>query len=133
MLQAMNTGHEGSLTTIHANSPHDAFSRLETMVMWAEVELPSTVIREQMTGALHIVVQQARLVDGSRRIIAISEIQGVEDGHIKLKDIFEFDQEGIGKDGKVMGKFKATGVSPRCLAQLKNFGVSLPEKMFARK
>ena len=133
MLQAMNTGHEGSLTTIHANSPADAFSRLETMVMWAGVELPSAAVREQMVGALDIVIQQARLVDGSRRILTVSEIQGLKDGHIALKDIFVFDQGGIGADGKVLGKFKSTGFTPRCLSQLKNFGVKLSAKMFAGK
>jgi pilus assembly protein CpaF len=133
MLQAMNTGHEGSLTTIHANSPADAFSRLETMVMWAGVELPSEAIREQMASALHIVIQQSRLVDGSRRILTISEIQGFTDGHIALEDIFVFDQRGIGADGKVLGEFKPTGFTPRCLSQLKNFGVKLPAKMFAGK
>jgi len=133
MLQAMNTGHEGSLTTIHANSPPDAFSRLETMVMWAGVELPSEAIREQMASALHIVVQQSRLVDGSRRILTISEIQGFKDGHIALEDVFVFDQKGIGKDGKVIGKFKSTGFTPRCLSQLQNFGVKLPAKMFSGK
>jgi len=133
MLQAMNTGHEGSLTTIHANSPADAFSRLETMVMWAGVELPSEAIREQMASALHIVVQQSRLVDGSRRILTVSEIQGLKNGHIALEDIFVFDQRGIGADGKVLGEFKPTGFTPRCLSQLKNFGVELPAKMFAGK
>ncbi len=130
MLQAMNTGHEGSLTTVHANSAYDAFSRLETMVMWAGVELPSEVIRDQMVGALDIVIQQSRLVDGSRKILAISEIQGIENGHIHLEDIFVFDQEGIDQDGKVIGQFKATGRVPKCLEQLKNFGVILPLTMF---
>ncbi len=131
MLQAMNTGHEGSLTTIHANSPYDAFSRLETMVAWAGVDLPSTAVREQLVGALDIVIQQSRYPDGSRRLAAISEIQGVEDGHIDLKDIFIFKQTSLDKDGQVLGEFQATGVVPLCLERLRNYGVDLSDKTFA--
>jgi pilus assembly protein CpaF len=130
MLQAMNTGHEGSMTTIHANSPEDAFSRLETMVMWAGVQLPSHVIREQLVAALDIVIQQNRLIDGSRKIVAISEIQGVEDGHITLEDIFVFEQEGVTPEGKVVGHFKATGLVPKCLKRLKAYGVMISPDIF---
>ncbi len=131
MLQAMNTGHEGSLTTIHANSPHDAFSRLETMVMWAGTELPSSAIREQLVGALDIVIQQERLADGSRKIMRISEIQGVKKGHIVLKDIFLFEQVGIDEEsGKVRGEFTPTGVEPTSMARLRAYEVGVPAEMF---
>ena len=131
MLQAMNTGHEGSLTTVHANSPYDAFARLETMVAWAGVDLPATAVREQLVGALDIVVQQNRYPDGSRRLGVISEIQGVDDGHINLKDIFVFKQTGLDKEGHLLGEFQATGAVPHCLERLRNYGVDLPEKVFA--
>ena len=130
MLQAMNTGHEGSLTTIHANSPADAFSRLETMVMWAGVQLPSRAIREQLVGALNIVVQQSRLTDGSRRVVAISEIQSVHDGEIDLKDIFVFKQTGVTPERQVIGYHSATGVTPLCLERLREHGEALEASLF---
>jgi len=133
MLQAMNTGHEGSMTTIHANSPHDAFSRLETMVMWAGVELPLFAIREQIVGALNVVVQQNRLIDGSRRLVTVSELTGLEDGKYQLQDIFVFKQEGLTSEGKVRGHFEATGRKPQCLERLKAFGVTLPANLFAAR
>ncbi|MBI4758732.1 MAG: CpaF family protein [Chloroflexi bacterium] len=130
MLQAMNTGHEGSLSTIHANSPEDAFSRLETMVMWAGVQLPSSAIREQLVGALNIVLQQSRLIDGSRRVTNISEIQGVFDGHIAVEDIFIYRQEGVSPEGRVIGHFEYTGYEPKCLERFKSYGVTLPPETF---
>jgi len=130
MLQAMNTGHEGSLTTIHANSPDDAFNRLETMVMFAGTELPSRSIRNQMVSALDIIVQQARLIDGSRKIISIAEVQGEEDGRIKTEDVFVFKQVGISEEGKVLGYHTAMGYIPRSLQRLKSYGVMLPEDIF---
>ena len=133
MLQAMNTGHEGSLTTIHANSTRDAFSRLETMVMWAEgaKELPLNAIREHLVGAINIVVQQERLSDGSRRIVAISEVQGMKKGQVVLKDIFIFERMGIDEhNGKIKGNFIPTGIRPKCLARFKPTGVSIQEGIF---
>jgi len=133
MLQAMNTGHEGSLTTIHANSPQDVFSRLETMVMWARTELPSHVIREQLAGVIHIVIQENQLIDGSRKIVAISEVQGIKDGHIDLKDVFVFKQRGLDPEGKVIGAFEATGFVPKNLERLKIYGVDISKDLFMRK
>jgi pilus assembly protein CpaF len=133
MLQAMNTGHEGSLTTIHANSPIDAFARLETMVMWAGTQLPSHAIREQLVGAINIVIQQDRLSDGSRKITAISEIQSAQRGKIDLKDIFVFEQESISEQGQVKGDFKATGLIPKSLPKIRAAGIDLSESFFAKR
>jgi len=112
MLQAMNTGHDGSLTTAHANNPRDVLSRLENMVMMAGFDLPSSAIREQIASAIDIVVQQTRLGDGTRKIVKIVEITGRENDVIQMQDIFEFRQTGIGPDGKVEGLFSATGNIP---------------------
>jgi pilus assembly protein CpaF len=133
VLQAMNTGHEGSLTTIHANSPIDAFARLETMVMWAGTQLPSHAIREQLVGAINIVIQQDRLSDGSRKITAISEIQSAQRGKIDLKDIFVFEQESISEQGQVKGDFKATGLIPKSLPKIRAAGIDLSESFFAKR
>jgi pilus assembly protein CpaF len=132
MLQAMNTGHEGSLTTVHANTPHDAFNRLETMVMYGGVQLPSAAIRDQMASAIHVVLQQNRLVDGSRKVVSIAEVRGQADGKILLEDIFIYQQTGLTADGKVVGYHTPTGVEPQCLPRLRSFGVQLPANTFAR-
>ncbi|EQD28963.1 type II secretion system protein E, partial [mine drainage metagenome] len=121
MLQAMNTGHDGSLTTVHANSPADALSRLETMVLMAGTDLPSRAIREQIAAAVDIIVQQARLRDGTRRVIAISEVIGFDGDKVALKDIFLYHQEGLDDDGKVIGHFAAVNV-PECMDTLKSIG-----------
>ena len=117
MLQAMNTGHDGSLTTTHANSPHEAINRLETLVLMAGVDLPVRAIREQISGSVHLIVQQSRLSDGSRKITAISEVAGIdgETGEIELRDIFKFVRTGTGDQGKVIGEFRATGFLPSYL------------------
>ena len=133
MLQAMNTGHDGSLTTIHSNSPRDCLARLETLVMFAGLELPSRAIREQIGSAIQIIVQLSRLSDGSRRITQISEITGMEGQVITLQDIFIFKQEGVGKDGKVIGRFLATGFVPRFVKDLEAMGIALPQGIFAAK
>ena len=112
MLQAMNTGHDGSLTTAHANNPRDVLSRLENMVMMAGYDLPSSAIREQISSAVDLVVQQTRLGDGSRKVVKIVEITGREGDVIQMQDIFEFKQTGIGDDGKILGEFQATGNIP---------------------
>jgi pilus assembly protein CpaF len=119
MLQAMNTGHDGSLTTVHANNPRDSLSRLENMVMMAGFELPSSAIREQIASAVNLIVQQNRLVDGSRKVVAISEVTGREGATILLQDIFVFEQKGFSPEGKVLGHMVATGNIPRFIEELK--------------
>jgi len=130
MLQAMNTGHDGSLTTIHANNPRDAIARLETMCLMADVNLPDKAIRHQIAAAVHIVVQVARLSDGTRRVTHISEVTGVADGMVTLQDIFVLDRLGIGQHGRVLGRFRATGVQPMFSEQLRASGIELPESIF---
>ena len=118
MLQAMNTGHDGSLTTVHANNPRDSLARLETMVMMAGYDLPSRAIRDQIASAINLVVQQTRLVDGSRKVVMISEITGREGDVVLMQDIFAFHQTGFSKAGKVEGHFRATGNKPRFVDEL---------------
>ena len=130
MLQAMNTGHDGSLTTIHANNPRDAIARLETMCLMGDVNLPDKAIRHQIAAAVHIVVQVARLSDGTRRVTHISEVTGVADGMVTLQDIFVLDRLGIGQHGRVLGRFRATGVRPMFSEQLMASGIELPETIF---
>ena len=123
MLQAMNTGHDGSLTTAHANNPRDALSRLENMVMMAGYELPSSAIREQMASAIDLIVQQTRMGDGSRKIVKIVEVTGREGDVIQMQDIFEFTQTGIGKDGRIVGAYQATGNIPYFIEERRRRGV----------
>ena len=130
MLQAMNTGHDGSLTTVHANSPRDATARLETMSLMADVSLPEKAIRQQIASAVSIVVQVARLSDGSRRVTHISEMTGVADEMVSLQDIFIFERLGIGPNNRVLGRFRATGVRPIFAERLKVSGIQLPATMF---
>ena len=122
MLQAMNTGHDGSMTTCHANTPRDALSRLENMVMMAGFELPSAAIREQIASAIHLIVQQTRLPDGSRKIVKISEVTGRENGIILMQDIFNFEQEGFDEKFHVIGHHTATGNIPRFIDELRQSG-----------
>ncbi|HZJ77284.1 MAG TPA: CpaF family protein [Clostridia bacterium] len=131
MLQAMNTGHDGSLTTTHANSPRDTISRFETMVMMSGMELPSKAIREQVASAIDLIVQQSRLRDGSRKITSISEIVGMEGDVISMQDIFVYETEGkLDSTGKFKGKFRATGVRPNCLEKIRGNGVSVSNDWF---
>jgi pilus assembly protein CpaF len=130
MLQAMNTGHDGSLTTIHANNPRDAIARLETMSLMADVNLPDRALRLQIASAVSIIVQVARLSDGSRRVTHISEVTGVADDMVTLQDIFVFDRLGIGSNGRVMGRFRATGVQPKFTERLVASGTQLPPTIF---
>ncbi|MBI1788890.1 MAG: CpaF family protein [Acidobacteria bacterium] len=130
MLQAMNTGHDGSMTTVHANAPRDAFSRLETMVMMASQHVPDKVIRQQLASAINIVAHTARLSDGSRRVTGIAEVVGVDHDLVEMQDIFEFDRTGISARGKVLGKFRATGNKPLCLDRLKGYGIHLSPSIF---
>ncbi|MGH7572522.1 MAG: CpaF family protein [Gemmatimonadota bacterium] len=131
MMQAMNTGHDGSLTTLHANSPRDAMSRLETQISMANLNLPEKAMRQQIASALQVVIQVSRLSDGTRRLSSISEIVGMEGDVITMQEIFMFERQGIGEDGKVMGRFKATGIRPRFAERLKTAGIDLPTAMFS--
>jgi pilus assembly protein CpaF len=130
MLQAMNTGHDGSLTTIHANTPRDALSRIETMIAMGATNLPERAMRHQIQSAIQVIVQQTRLSDGTRKITAISEITGMEGDVITMQDVFMFEKAGLGPDGKVIGRFRATGVRPKCCERLKASGIHLPPDMF---
>jgi pilus assembly protein CpaF len=130
MLQAMNTGVEGSMTTVHANTPRDAFSRLEAMILMADLEIPTRVISQQLANAIRLVVQVARLQDGSRKIVNISEVAGVVDGRIEVDDIFVFERIGVTDAGKVQGRFRATGLRPRILERLRISGVPLDSAVF---
>jgi pilus assembly protein CpaF len=130
MLQAMNTGHEGSLTTVHANTPRDALSRIEQMVLMAGFDLPVAAIREQIASALHVIVQLARLSDGTRRVTNVTEVAGMEGHLVTLQDIFVFRQTGIDANGKVLGELKATGIRPQFADRLHSFGIDLSEDTF---
>jgi pilus assembly protein CpaF len=130
MLQAMNTGHEGSISTVHANAPRDALARLETMVMMAGMELPSRAIREQIAAAIHLIVQVARLVDGGRKVVGVSEVQGLEGQVIVLQDLFTFQQKGIGENGKVIGTIQATGMVPKFTDRFKAAGLKMSPEIF---
>jgi pilus assembly protein CpaF len=130
MLQAMNTGHDGSLTTIHANNPRDAIARLQTMSLMAEINLPDKAIRQQIAAAVSVIVQVARLSDGSRRITQISEVIGVADDMVTLQDIFVFDRLGIGPNNRVLGRFRATGQRPLFTERLKASGIQLSPDLF---
>jgi len=130
MLQAMNTGHDGSMTTVHANAPRDAFSRLETMVMMASQHVPDRVIRQQLASAINLVLHTSRLSDGARRVTSISEVVGVENDRVEMQDIFEFERCGISPRGKVLGRFYATGARPICLDRLKAYGIHLSGSIF---
>jgi pilus assembly protein CpaF len=130
MLQAMNTGHDGSLTTIHANSPRDALYRLDTMVAMANLNIPDRAIRQQVASAIELVVQIARLSDGTRKVTAISEITGMEREVITMQDIFLFEKLGVDEDGRVRGRFRATGIRPKCTERFATSGIQLSAQMF---
>ncbi len=130
MLQAMNTGVEGSMSTVHANTPRDAFSRLETMVMMADLEIPTRVILQQLASAIKLVVQVSRLQDGTRKILSISEVLGVRDDKVHLQEIFAFERTAVTDAGKVQGRFRATGATPKLLDRLRVSGIQLPPHIF---
>jgi pilus assembly protein CpaF len=130
MLQAMNTGVEGSMSTVHANTPRDAFSRLETMVMMADLEIPTRVILQQLASAIKLVVQLSRLQDGTRKVLSVSEVLGVRDEKVDLQEIFTFERIGVTDAGKVQGSFRATGVMPKLLERLRISGVTVPPAIF---
>ncbi len=129
MLQAMNTGHDGSLTTIHANNPREAISRIETMAMMGNVALPEKAIRQQIAAAVHLIVQISRMSDGTRRVTHVSEITGTSGDVISMQDIFLFEKQGITSQGKVKGRFYGTGIIPKFAEKLKASGIALPLNM----
>ena len=130
MLQAMNTGHDGSLTTGHANSPRDMLARVETMVLMAGMDLPIRAIRQQITSAVDLVIQQTRLRNGRRVITHITEILGMEGDTIQLQDIFLFEQRGVNADGELLGHHYATGITPKLLTKLEAEGINLATDLF---
>jgi pilus assembly protein CpaF len=130
MLQAMNTGHDGSLTTVHANTPRDALSRIETMIAMGATNLPERAMRQQIASAIQIVCQQTRLSDGTRKVTSVSEITGMEGEIITMQEIYVFEKLGVTQEGKVIGRFRATGVRPKCCERLKASGIHLPADMF---
>lgn len=129
MLQAMNTGHEGSMTTVHANTPRDAIHRIETMVLMAGIELPVRAIREQIAGAVDLIIQIARMRDGARRVTEVTEVQGMEGEVIVTQEVFKFEQAGL-KDGKILGKLKATGIRPKFMEKVEAANIFLPPQIF---
>jgi pilus assembly protein CpaF len=131
MLQAMNTGHDGSLTTLHANSPRDALARLETMISMANLALPEKAMRQQVASAIDVVIQVTRYSDGSRRLSSISEIVGMEGDVITMQEIFMYERQGINEDGKVLGRFRATGIRPRFAERLSASGIDLATALFS--
>lgn len=130
MLQAMNTGHDGSMTTLHANSPRDAIRRLETMTLMSGIEFPVKVVREQVASALDVIIQEARLRDGSRKIVSITEVQGMEGDIVVLQDIFHFVELGMDKEGKVLGEFQPAGIRPKFMPRIEAAGIILPQEVF---
>jgi pilus assembly protein CpaF len=130
MLQAMNTGHDGSLTTVHANSPRDVISRLETMVLMSGMELPIRAIREQIASAIELVVHESRFSDGSRKITNVTEVVGLEGEQITMQDIFVFKQTGVDEDGTVIGRFMPTGAVPTFIEEVASRGLTIDRGMF---
>jgi pilus assembly protein CpaF len=130
MLQAMNTGHDGSLTTVHANSQRDSLYRLDTMVAMANLNIPERAVRQQVASAVNLVIQVTRLSDGTRKVTGVSEITGMEGEVISMQDIFVFDRTGLGPDGRVQGRFRSTGIRPRCSDRILSTGMKLPSEMF---
>jgi pilus assembly protein CpaF len=131
MLQAMNTGHDGSLTTLHANTPRDALSRLETMVSMANLNLPEKGVRQQIASAIDVIVQVSRLTDGTRKIVSLYEVVGMEGDIITMQEIFTFERQGVAEDGRVLGRFRATGIRPRFTERLQAWGIDLPAGLFS--
>ena len=130
MLQAMNTGHDGSLTTAHANSPRDLLTRLESMILMSGINIPVKAIREQIASAIHIIVQQERLVDGSRKIVNISEIKEIDGDMIKLTELFVFENDGFDSEHKLKGRFISNEIKPKCLERINSNGVTISDDCF---
>jgi pilus assembly protein CpaF len=133
MLQAMNTGHEGSMTTIHANSSRDALARLEVMICMAGFDIPIRALRSQVTSAIQVVIQAKRLPGGKRKVVAVSEITGMEGDQIQMHDIFLYEQSGVGSDGNAVGHFVCTGLRPKACERIEHRGIKLPAELFARR
>jgi pilus assembly protein CpaF len=130
MLQAMNTGHDGSMTTVHANTPRDALSRVEQMIGMSGIDIPAKSSRSQIASAMHVIIQVARLADGRRKLVSVSELTGMEGEVVTMQEIFRFRQIGVSSEGLVQGKFEATGIRPRFLDQVMAHGVSLSSDLF---
>ncbi|MCX6046671.1 MAG: CpaF family protein [Chloroflexi bacterium] len=130
MLQAMNTGHDGSLTTAHSNSARDTLNRIETMVLMAGMDLPLRAIRQQVSSAIDVIIHLSRMRDGSRRVVQVSEVLGMEGETILMQDIFMFEQSGVGEDGKILGQLQPSGLRPRCNDKIKEAGINLPAHIF---
>jgi pilus assembly protein CpaF len=130
MLQAMNTGHEGSMTTVHANTPRDALTRLENMIGMSGLSLPPKAMRHQISSALSVVIQASRLTDGKRKVVSVQEITGMEGDVITMQEIFHFEKTGVASDGSVLGRFRANGIRPKFVPRLRSFGVELRDEMF---
>jgi pilus assembly protein CpaF len=126
----MNTGHDGSLTTVHANSARDALYRLDTMVAMANLNIPEKAIRQQISSAVDLIIQITRMSDGTRRVTGITEIIGMEGETITMQDLFLFERSGVREDGRVIGRFRATGIRPKCSERLASSGIHLPAEMF---
>jgi len=133
MLQAMNTGHEGSLTTIHANNPRDAVARIETMIMMAGFELPIKALRQQISSAVDLIIQANRLQGGPRRVTEITEVLGMEQDTVVMQDVFHYTQDGVDEAGRATGHFEATGVRPMCMERLEAVGIRLPANIFRKR
>jgi pilus assembly protein CpaF len=133
MLQAMNTGHEGSLTTIHANTPRDALSRMEMMIGMTGFDIPIWVIRRQIASSINLIVQAQRLLGGLRKIVKISEVTGMEQDVVSMQDVFEFVQTGVDKNRVAQGFFRSTGIRPNCVTKLKTCGEELPLELIERR
>jgi septum site-determining protein MinD len=133
MLQAMGTGHDGSMTTVHSNNPRECIGRLETLVQYAGTGLGAKAIREMIASSVHLIVQQSRLDDGTRKITYITEVQGMQGDNVILQDVFVYKQEGMGKDGKIIGKFQATGFIPKFIEKLEQKGIKIPRHIFSNK
>ena len=133
MLQAMNTGHEGSMTTIHANSTRDALARLEVTIALAGFDIPVRAMRQQISSAIHLVLQTQRLFGGRRKLVEVSEISGMEGEQVQMHQVFVYQQTGVGADGHAVGRFTATGIRPRCLERIEHFGIKLPADSFAER
>jgi pilus assembly protein CpaF len=132
MLQAMNTGHEGSMTTIHANSPRDAIARLESMIAMANLQVPEKAVRQQIASAITIVIQLTRQSDGTRKLVKMCEITGMEQDLITMQDVFSFQRKGIGRDGKIIGSFEPSRIRPKFIEQIRTAGIALPSGLFER-
>ena len=130
MLQAMNTGHDGSMTTVHANTPRDALSRVEQMIGMSGIDIPAKSSRAQISSALNVVIQVARLADGRRKLVSVSELTGMEGEVITMQEIFRFRQTGVSSDGIIQGRFEATGIRPRFLDEVMAHGISLSSELF---